>query len=481
MPNLNTAGVSADVRNRLLNFLNNASNANSIAGSEPVHGPILDDPSTGYGDNVEDYDIGQTVARRIIQKRNSLAGDQFTTLNQLNNIAHFGQDKFNDLVHTFSRYWELFFALTLYGQTTGFYCGAATAQMILDFLHGWAGTPALTQDEIYDIIQNHKTDNSFYTDPDGLRGCLNQESPAVNRWIIFAGRDNEQDKACRKIATSMDLYDSPAAALIYDGDHWVAVSGLTATERPSMNKKSFLIYTIQIHDPAGGGNVRDIEYYNWCSNFFTPNTWGTTWDDRYVCVVDPRPQGGAKIDFVQPNYKAKGRTMITPNQAKQAAQESLDDYHLTSRDDYQKALRKAKVGTPVLVKNLREKRKRAYYLIPFERGQKTTVVLMIHAYYGNYLGSSLVDQPKGYLNVSQSRAKNLAADHIKKTKVTRGRSLTKLKAKDIEKAYLVWKPSQQSWDPFQPIWKLKAKGRVRYVNQDKEISSRLKRAKKGGM
>jgi len=94
-------GIDNATKNRILNFLNSAINAVAIAGVEPQKGPVLDDPSTGYGDQIDDYDIGLTVAQRIIDKRNTFSGNTFTSLAQLSNINGLGQDKFNDLVYSF--------------------------------------------------------------------------------------------------------------------------------------------------------------------------------------------------------------------------------------------------------------------------------------------------------------------------------------------------------------------------------------------
>lgn len=91
--------ITVATQNLILDFLNNAPNAGAIAGYEPSEGPVVDDPLEGYGDQIRDYDIGHDVAQRIINKRNSLGG--VTSLTQLSGISYFGQDKFNDLLHSF--------------------------------------------------------------------------------------------------------------------------------------------------------------------------------------------------------------------------------------------------------------------------------------------------------------------------------------------------------------------------------------------
>ncbi len=94
-------GVAQEIQVRILDFLNSVSTAADIAGTEPQAGPIHDDPSTGYGDQVRDYDIGNLVAQRILDKRATLAPSGYTDLSQLSDIQGFGEDKFNDLIHSF--------------------------------------------------------------------------------------------------------------------------------------------------------------------------------------------------------------------------------------------------------------------------------------------------------------------------------------------------------------------------------------------
>jgi hypothetical protein len=78
-------GTTQATKTLILAFLNNAPNAQTIAGTEPVEGPIVDEPTEGDGDQVRDYDIGLTVAQRIIAKRTGLGS--FTDLTQLARVS----------------------------------------------------------------------------------------------------------------------------------------------------------------------------------------------------------------------------------------------------------------------------------------------------------------------------------------------------------------------------------------------------------
>lgn len=93
--------VDSIVAKRILDFVNSAKTATDIAGTEPEEGPVFDDPTIGFGDQIRDYDIGITVAARIISERNKLGPLGFTNLDQLRAVRYVGIDKMNDLIYSF--------------------------------------------------------------------------------------------------------------------------------------------------------------------------------------------------------------------------------------------------------------------------------------------------------------------------------------------------------------------------------------------
>jgi hypothetical protein len=102
---LSAEGTTNKTKALILEFFNNVISLGAIAGTEPKEGPVFDDPEEGFGDQIRDYDIGKTLAQRIINKRNALGG--FTNLFQLAGISRFGIDKFNDLLYSFSMHVRL--------------------------------------------------------------------------------------------------------------------------------------------------------------------------------------------------------------------------------------------------------------------------------------------------------------------------------------------------------------------------------------
>lgn len=95
MGQFSNAGLESWVVKRTLNFLNRAQTAKDI-----TEGAVMDDPFEGPAEL--GYVIGEVVAQRILDQRDGLPEKKFTSVTQLNGISGFGDDKFNDLVYTFS-------------------------------------------------------------------------------------------------------------------------------------------------------------------------------------------------------------------------------------------------------------------------------------------------------------------------------------------------------------------------------------------
>ncbi len=93
--------VDPIVARRIYDFLNAVSTPEQIAGTEPMDGPVFDDLTAGYGNQIRDYDIGLTVAGYILDKRAQLGG-RFDSIDQIRSVYGMGEDKINDLAYTFS-------------------------------------------------------------------------------------------------------------------------------------------------------------------------------------------------------------------------------------------------------------------------------------------------------------------------------------------------------------------------------------------
>jgi hypothetical protein len=126
----------------------------------------------------------------------------------------------------------------LYGQSTNYYCGPASGQMIMNGYPNAASRVCKEQTPIYNTIQSLKQDNGFYTDPDGLRDAIMQLNPppAAGHFAIFS--DTNRDVVMHSMLYWMAQRNYPSAALINGGDHWVVVTRLPDGHRPQNGQRS---------------------------------------------------------------------------------------------------------------------------------------------------------------------------------------------------------------------------------------------------
>ena len=87
---------SQEVIAKALRFLN------QFQSPEEITQKVKDDPNKGSGDPSKSVGIGKVVAYRILTKRSELPNEQFYSLDDLNDISGFGQDKLHDLLYTFA-------------------------------------------------------------------------------------------------------------------------------------------------------------------------------------------------------------------------------------------------------------------------------------------------------------------------------------------------------------------------------------------
>ncbi|MEO1053667.1 MAG: hypothetical protein AAFX87_23730 [Bacteroidota bacterium] len=98
---LKSGECDTTIEKRVLDFLNRAKKWQDIAGVEPQEGPIYDDPTKGYGDQIRDYDIGKTTATKMLEFRNKLPDNAFVSMEQVRSVKGVGQDKMDDLIYSF--------------------------------------------------------------------------------------------------------------------------------------------------------------------------------------------------------------------------------------------------------------------------------------------------------------------------------------------------------------------------------------------
>ncbi|MGD0517186.1 MAG: PEP-CTERM sorting domain-containing protein [Thermoguttaceae bacterium] len=190
---------------------------------------------------------------------------------------------------------------TYHAQQNDYYCGPATAQMILDSdaVHA---NPVPTQDNIYAQIRaNNSTDNAdindWSTDPNGLKGALAHYDTAHN---YVAYNMTDFNAATRTLAYNIDHYGVPAGALVKHGQHWINVRGVNSNVQPTLTgaNANFTVNGFYVRDPWTGLHNAEglgIDAYiantagGWQSQFTTIRTTdgNGTWNGNYAFVTDP--------------------------------------------------------------------------------------------------------------------------------------------------------------------------------------------------
>ena len=109
---LEFASIDKYTARRILAFLNSARTTADLVRSIAEKGEVEDNPESGSVGS--GYTIGETVAGRLMSVRNKLRSRRYSSLDQLNEVDGFGQDKLNDLAFSFRDSAEDKFVKSLY-------------------------------------------------------------------------------------------------------------------------------------------------------------------------------------------------------------------------------------------------------------------------------------------------------------------------------------------------------------------------------
>ncbi|MCK8519619.1 cysteine peptidase family C39 domain-containing protein [Methanoculleus sp. 7T] len=373
-----------------------------------------------------------------------------------------------------------------YQQETPYYCGPAVAQMWIDFHNGY-----IPQDTLWNCIQNNNRE-LWHTDPYGLAACvsdyLNNFVAEDRRWSYFNTAN---------IAMAMDIVDvdNPTPALIYSGDHWVLVKGVSYEDYYG---SVYNVYGFWVHDPQFGANQHYL-MDRWSSEFTPVDVDGSYWDGHWthlrgywstdaagtvsqdVVSLETRgaPGGGVthpavwSDTLVRPTLTA-GVDRETYYDQMTAYYEAVaknvtlmadeeDDIPLTEDTNLadlgmrvkQMMTEKFKLhldefegavpGEPVFVHSLDEKWY-DYYLIPFERDGYITVVVEVS------IKGNVADPGVSY--APEAKTQSVVRPTLEEAQAV----LAEGSYDSTMPARLVWKPCEQTTSPMLPVWEFTGDG-----------------------
>ena len=328
--------------------------------------------------------------------------------------------------------------IPLYAQQTNVWCGAATAQMMLE------GFPndknhVHPQKTIWNKIQTLKVE-SWYTDPDGLERVLDHYGTGT-QWRAHCVKDSKA--LMRFMVANITESQYPVGALVYGAGHWISVIGATTDVHP-YSLSGATLEKIEAHDPWKGQHVL-VSGSTWFEKYwYKPVDFGK-WRGCYLIVHEKsqyQRTPWAHIDFDKPTSANQTR-FFEPAELKQRANQylsqfgsELDHFHLAKLDALE----------PMLVRHERGD----YYLVPMGDSHSgvSQGAVMINAHSGEWEGLSRFAEPHRYLS--------------------RTKALTGIDTKRLAQSDWIFSPSEQSRSPFHPALRLQSDRNESpiYVNQD---------------
>jgi len=389
-------------------------------------------------------------------------------------------------------------------QDTNVYCGAASAQMVLNSI----GTGLLNQDDLYNDARNNTSElPSWWNPPDGLTWVMNDRRPVGfnNYFVLFAS--NTEDTISRKIVWTIHHYQVAPIALVFTGDHWIVVRGYEANVAPtSSGDTAYTISAFEINNPwppvpsfylpppppphpappphsatdnCGTGGTRGvtnehIAYNTWQTDYMTGNIYGSLWNGKNVAICDPDPPAKRVGNLQSPRERLPGDRIIPAEAAIKYATAGLDRYDLPNRKGYSEAFKRTRPIEPVLVHRL-DKTDSFYYIVPFEQEKRiVTGAVSIDARFGDY--KQTVALPPGGSRILLGLDKN---EILEKTV---GQKIQLKESREVivvrEEAFclypaLVWQPCLESLSPFWPFHMITVGDKRVYIRIDGQIFTQL--------
>src|SRR3972149_6834423 len=367
--------------------------------------------------------------------------------------------------------------VTLYGQEMCIWCGAASAQMIMNGYPDPAHRIFNPQVDVWNTIQANNSavpaDANWATDPVGLRGCLaSLNPPPGGSWLVHA---SNRDAVMFDIIYWMNRNHYPVATLINRGGHWVVVVEYQSDVAPVAGSTPVLQQITKYDpEPHNVGSVSTMTGANWYATDWNGTVnYAGSWFDKYVAVIEP-PTGKGIVKVKE--MVRTGDRIISPERALKYAKNWIDELGLSKKPPHA-ILQKSGVKNlePLLVREeinqgLKRRAVPHYYLIPFGFERETgacgvplaRLAIIVNAFTGQFEEIGSFGKPVRYLPKSEAVAITM--------------KVTRLKSEEIDQAKveLMYQPSDITHIRTNPFWKVTVRNRTIYIDQLGAVYSRIK-------
>ncbi len=378
-------------------------------------------------------------------------------------------------------------------QDTDYYCGAATAQMILKSI----GAGILDQNTLYASNHAHSTPN-WYTSPGGLNFTLNAFMPPPPRFNSFfvVERGNTEPQGSENIVRTLYCFDVATGTLVYGCGHWVAVRGVRTNVEPragsSYTIKGFWINNPwpptpsasnpslapppphSHHDGCGSGGDRGVTneyvtYADWQSTYHTGCDAYGVGHLQFISVCDPRRPPLGTLILEGQEKLTDGANLISVDEAIAFVARAIEDHELAKEGPMVAALSGARPTDAQLVQRL-DRADEYYYLVSVRRGGTATALARIDALHGALLGVLASEGDTGvHALLDREGALRILREHpIVDFGAEEGRLPIREGAYSLYPA-LVWRPCMESRSPYYPFHQVTIGGKTIFIGFDGRI------------
>jgi hypothetical protein len=379
--------------------------------------------------------------------------------------------------------WVVDLNIPLYGQETNYWCGAASAQMIMNGYPDPDDCLYIAQSTIYSTIQANNLPGepvTWATDPHGLQqALLIHNDPPTGTWALYSKPDREE--LMFDILYWMNSLHYGVPTLVRQGWHWVVIKGFQTDVAPVGGSNPVLEFiTINNPWPPNQGVTTTMSGSSWYSNtdyWNGPIGAAGTWYGNYVAIIEPPPVPSGMV------YAAEecriGDVVITPQQAIDYADYWTKELKLYKKDPAYKLLKKSdkkiKPLDPILVREEIDPNLEKgavvpyYYIVPYalegEAEKKLTrICILVNAFTGNFEEVSAYDEPLTY--VDKDKAFEAVAYNLELT----------MEEMSTAKAEVVFTPNYFTYLRSKPFWRIEVNNEVRYLEiacPDQQIAAEM--------
>ena len=160
----------------------------------------------------------------------------------------------------------------------------------------------------------------------------------------------------------------------------------------------------------------------------------------------------------------KNKTFLSLEKAKEYALKGFNRHKWGYPKEFIQHMKDATVTEPLLVKRL-DRKDSFYYIVPFNKDTKTTLIVIIDAKTGAFKETSYMKEPMTYPKINKENAKNILIVFLNDKKAT----------EEIlrQEPTLVWKPSEQTQSPYEPLWEIHVGSKNWYIDQKGKVYDRI--------